>query len=253
MGAPRPGGPKAPVKGSFNKESPKDKLHMEAAEFAQNFNIPEAVAFQIVRGDFTLKEWLDKHNEAERKRSERAKVLLVKKQQRGRDEGMAQQYFLKQKKNKTRLFFHMADGSRTEGIVTSILPYHFWVEPSTPNPDGSRNKVEKLQIMYCYKRENEPDVVPAMRHDETVASLELKPVREKEHRYNVPKDLLDKAAQSGKPIRVVLIDGSIFVGTIDWYSHYFIKAKVSPGGSVVVFNHAITNLTMAEMAGARSR
>lgn len=230
-----------------------DKLHQEAAEFAQNFNIPEAVAFQIVRGDFTLKDWMEKHAEAERKRKEREKVLVVKKQQRARDEGMAQQYFLKQKRNETVVIFHMYDRKEIKGPIRSILPYHFWVDVISGDPQGQREKIEKLNVLMCYKQENDVEVRAGLRDDEAVAALQIQPVRDRENRYEVPQPLVLKAAQEGLPLRAVLNDGTVAEGTIDWHSAYFIKMKLSTGASVVVFNHAVHRLDIAEVHSGASR
>lgn len=251
MGRPAPG-PRAPVKGTFNREAGRDKMHQEAADFAKSFNIPEAVAFQIVRGDFTLKEWLDKHSEAERKREERNKVLAVKKQQRGRDEGMGQQYFLKQKKNGTSMRFEMYEGQSADGKIISILPYHFWLEFSNAASETEREKIEKLRCLFCYKHENGRDVVAARTVDEAVVELKIPPVREKEGRYEVPLDVVQKAADDGATVRVTLNDGSVFQGTVDWHSNYFIKLKVAANASVVVFNHAIHDLALPVSGGRRA-
>lgn len=229
------------------------KLHHEASEFARNFNIPEAVAFQIVRGDFTLKDWMDKHAEADRKRKERDKILAVKKQQRARDEGMAQQYFLKQKRNETRVIFRMYGGEKIEGPVRSILPYHFWIDVQGSEDEPKREKIEKLNILFCYKRENEKDVLAGLGEDSAVRALNLQPVREKESRYEVPLSLVQKAAQDGNPLRVVLNDGTLVEGTIDWHSSYFIKIKLRPGASLVVFNHAIHDVDMVEAHSSARR
>ncbi|MBM3462727.1 MAG: hypothetical protein FJX76_11555 [Armatimonadetes bacterium] len=192
-----------------------------------------------MRGDFTLKEWLERHSEAERKREERGKVMAVKKQQRGRDEGMAQQYFLKQKKNATPLIFRMYEDQKSDGIIISILPYHFWVERVGANGETEREKLEKLRVLYCLKIDNEAEVDAVVTRDAKVTSLEIQPQREKEGRYQVPLDVIQKAADEGRPIQVTLNEGSVFRGTIDWHSTYFIKMKVAPNASIVVFNHSL--------------
>jgi hypothetical protein len=247
-GGPRPA-PRAPQAAAGGKV---DKLHLDAAEFARNFSIPEAVAFQIVRGDFTLKEWMEKHAEAERKRKERDKVQAVKKQQRARDEGMAQQYFLKQKRNETPLLLRMHGGTEIEGPIRSILPYHFWIDVAVPEGgEPKREKIEKLNVVMCYKKENAAEVVAGLAKDETVAALDIQPVREKESRYEVPLAVVQKAAQDNLPLRAILNEGTVVEGTIDWYSSYFIKVKLSTGASVVVFNHGVHKLDIAEVHAGR--
>lgn len=221
-------------------------MHLEAAEFARNVSIPEAVAFQIVRGDFTLKEWMEKHAEAERKRKERDKVLAVKKVQRSRDEGMAQQYFLKQKRNQTVLVFRMHGHTEILGTVRSILPYHFWLDVQKPDRDEpAREKIEKLLILMCYKVDNTGDVNRGLKQDSAIAEQQLVPVREKDGRYVIPQGVVQKAAQDGSLLRVLLYDGTIVEGTLDWHSTYYLKLKLRTGASVVVFNHGIRSLEAA--------
>lgn len=223
-----------------------DKLHLEAADFAQNFSIPEAVAYQIVRGDFTLKEWMEKHAEALRKRKERDKVMAVKKQQRSRDEGMAQQYFLKQKRNETPHVFRMHGDEEVVGVVRSILPYHLWLDVETADaPEPKREKLEKLSMLYCFKAENTPEVRKGLKRNDVLAEQKLQPVREKDGRYVIPLGIVQRAAQEGRVLRILLSDGTIVEGTIDWHSVYFMKIKLRSGASVVVFNHGIQNLEIA--------
>jgi sRNA-binding regulator protein Hfq len=253
--------PQAPSKASrrpaqsapprLRPDNPNESLHKQAQSFALQLQIPEAIAFQIVRGDFTLKQWLDKHAQAEVKRQERDKLDAVKRQRRSREEGMAQQYFLKQKKKGIPLGFALADHTYLEGLIVSILPYHFWIEWLDHQRQPQRTKLEKLQVLYCYKVENRDDLPELLRVNEPVRQQQRTPSRDRKERYTPSARLLDLAVNSDRVLRVSLIDGTTFAGTVDWYSSHFVKLKLADQVSVVVFNHALEGLTNDTPPGTR--
>lgn len=243
---PRPGGPSSGRYGASRsaplarrpttmREAQREKLRQQARDFARQYGIPEDVAYQIVRGDFTFKDWMERHQAALVKREKRQAYEMERKQERAHNEGMARQYFLKQKKNAEPMVFVRNDGSHLEGPVTGILPYYFYV-----GQGREQQQYEKLTMLYCYKKEHEADIQPLLgRRDPAVAALHLEPARDRSVRYQVPEDELRAACEAHRRVTFTMADGLMVSGTIDWFSKYNVKLRVQQDASIILFTHAL--------------
>ena len=251
-GRPRPAGPgpgpggrypsRPPQKRNLGpREAQREKLRLQAVEFSKQYQIPEDVAFQIVRGDFTFKEWMERHEVALQKREKRQAYEQVRKQIRARDEGLARQFFLKQKKNAVPMVFICYGGVRLDGVITGILPYYFYL-----GEGKAQQKHEKLSMLYCYKKEHENEVRASLERDTEVAAQALVAQRDKSARPPIPENELKSSIDEKKEVRFTLHDGSVFAGTIDWYSKYNVKVRLSEKASVVLFTHAVYELKASE-------
>jgi sRNA-binding regulator protein Hfq len=210
-------------------------LRQQAREFSRQYQIPEDVAFQIVRGDFTFKDWMERHQVAMEKRDKRQVIEHERKVLRARNEGMARQYFLKQKKNKEPMVFVRADGTELEGPVTGILPYHFYVG------DGpEQQQYEKLSMLYCYKKEHEDELKTVLApRDPAVHQMGLEPSRDRTVRYQVPEAELKACTDGKRKVVFVMQNGQTLSGTVDWYSKFNVKLRLAQDASVVLFTHAV--------------
>lgn len=99
-------------------------------------------------------------------------------------------------------------------------------------------RIQKHNIKYCYKQEDEDSVKENIQFDEKIVSLELEPIIPTKDRYSINNDLLKSSKEGEKKIRLLLRGGEILLGTIEWFSPYEIKVKFPSGENVIAFRHA---------------
>jgi len=165
---------------------------------------------------------------------EKLKRILKNKKLSIKREGYGRRYMFKQSKQKTPI---IVEAYKHESIPSTIKRvYKFAMDL---NVDGEVRNVLKHDIKYCYKQRDAEKVKAAITFDESVRAQGLMPIVQRKGRYHVDDEMLKEAKRGKKPVRIVMREGEIINGIIDWFSFYDIKVSFLGGGKVFVFRHAI--------------
>ena len=114
----------------------------------------------------------------------------------------------------------------------------------TINSNGSEQHIAKTDVKYCYKDIDAERVQVAINIDEGVKAQQLKQLTSDADACEIDTEAVQDARRSKSPIEIILRDGELFRGTIDWVSPYEIKLILANGAKVVVFRHAIYTLSV---------
>ena len=103
-----------------------------------------------------------------------------------------------------------------------------------------RLRVEKINLMYIYKADDQIEIVPNICCDESIQELSLGPTRQKKERYEIDEEMLIRCFKEKRMMTLVIRTGESFTGYIDWFSNYEIKIRLDVvRKAVVVFRHAM--------------
>jgi len=149
-------------------------------------------------------------------------------------------YIEKQIKFSTPMVFE-AYSESIKGIVAKDFKYEWDLLCGE-----EKRRIKKLDVLYCYKTENEQAVKASIIFDESIKSQALQPIKPKKERCQIPNELLLKSRKEKKPIRLVLRGGEIILGTVRWFSPYEIKVEFPSGGNVIVFRHAALDFSISD-------
>ena len=150
-------------------------------------------------------------------------------------------YILKQINFETPMYFVLYNHIQLPCIVLEMT-----LSSLTLNCNGKEKGIQKKDIKYCYKDVDAEKIDSTLNYDEDIKAQQLKPVESPDQVYSIDSDTVRQSRQDGKPIKVTLREGEIFEGTVDWISPYEIKLVLNDGAKVVIFRHAICNLTVID-------
>ena len=150
-------------------------------------------------------------------------------------------YILKQINFETPMYFVLYNNIQLSAIVlemtlSSLLLYL----------NGMERRVQKAEIKYCYKDLDAENINTLLSFDEDIKVKPLKPAESQDHVYPIDADTMKQSRNDGKPIQVTLREGEVFEGTVDWISPYEIKLVLKDSAKVVIFRHAICDLTVID-------
>lgn len=100
-------------------------------------------------------------------------------------------------------------------------------------------EIPKMDVKYCYKAEDEDAIHALMRYDEEIKSQKLKPINSQKECCQIDTREIQLARKEEYPIEVVMREGEIFRGLVDWVSPFEIKIVLENESKVVVFRHAV--------------
>jgi len=172
---------------------------------------------------------------------ERDKKRLKNKKLQVRREGYGRRYMLKQIKQKTPMIFEAYKGESIPCVLNRV--YKFAMDLDV---DGKVRNILKHDIKYCYKQGDAEKVKAAITFDEAVKAQGLMPIVPRKERYHIDDEVLKEAKVGKKPVRIVMREGEIITGIIDWFSLYDVKVRTLGGGKVFVFRHAIYDFKVVD-------
>lgn len=150
-------------------------------------------------------------------------------------------YILKQINFETPMNFVLYNDIQLPAIVMEMT-----LSSLTLNCNGREKGVQKKEIKYCYKDVDAVNINKLLSYDEEIKSQQLKPVELPDQLFHIDSDTMRQSRQDGKPLKVTLREGEVFEGTVDWISPYEIKLVLNDDAKVVIFRHAICNLTVID-------
>lgn len=151
-------------------------------------------------------------------------------------------YILKQINQETPMYFALYSHVIIPATVLEMTLSGF-----TLNCSGSEKVVKKSEIKYCYKDVDAQNVTALLQYKDEVKDKQLQPVRTDDEQYSIDTEAVNQARQDGNALQITLREGEYFQGIVDWISPYEIKLVLRNGAKIVVFQHAICDLTVVKM------
>ena len=145
-------------------------------------------------------------------------------------------YIQKQVRLQTPMFFGLYDHAQLPATICEFSKYTF-----TLQGEEGKQEIPKTDTKYCYKAEDAEKVRSLIHYDDEVKSQKLKPVISRKERYHIDTREIWQARRERYSIEVIVHEGEIFRGMVDWVSPYEIKIVLENGSKVVVFRHSICN------------
>ncbi len=150
-------------------------------------------------------------------------------------------YILKQINFETPMFFALYNQVQLPAIVLEMT-----LSGLTLNCNGKERIVPKTEVKYCYKDVDAENVIVLLLYNEDIKAKQLKPVPSQDEIFFIDPETIRHARKDGNSIEIILREGEIFHGTVDWISPYEIKMVLKNGSKVVVFRHAICEFSVVD-------
>ena len=150
-------------------------------------------------------------------------------------------YILKQINFETPMFFALYNDVQLPAIVLEMT-----LTGLTLNCNGNEKVVPKTEVKYCYKDVDAENVMALLHYNEDIKTKQLKPALSQDEAYVIDAETIRDARKDGNSIEIILREGEIFHGTVDWISPYEIKLVLKNGAKVVVFRHAICEFSLVK-------
>lgn len=113
--------------------------------------------------------------------------------------------------------------------------------------DNQVRKIIKTDIKYCYKQADEELVKAGIEIDEQLKAQGLMPIVKIKERFEVRGHLLRQYSQAQIPVTLIMREGEIISGLIEWKDHYNCKVKLSTGASILLFRHALYGFSAPDL------
>lgn len=168
-------------------------------------------------------------------------TVVEEKEQTSRQLSFGDLYILKQINFETPMYFALYQHEQLPAIVLEMT-----LAGLTLSCDGKEKVVPKTEIKYCYKDVDAENVMALLRYNEDIKTKQLKPARSQDEVYAIDAETVRDARKDDNAIEIILREGEIFQGTVDWISPYEIKMVLKNGSKVVVFRHAICEFSIVE-------
>jgi len=163
------------------------------------------------------------------------------KEQASRQLSFGDLYILKQINFETPMFFALYNQVQLPAIVLETT-----LAALTLNSNEQERTIPKIDIKYCYKDVDAEKVNAILQYNEDIKAKQLKSVLSAEETYSIDAEKIRYARKDGNIINIILREGEIFQGTVDWISPYEIKMVLENGSKVVVFQHAIYEFSVVD-------
>ena len=148
-------------------------------------------------------------------------------------------YILKQINFETSMFFALSDSIQLPATVLEMT-----LSSLTLNSNGKEQHIAKTDVKYCYKDVDAERVQAAVEIDEAVKAQQLTQLPADAQACEIDTEAVRHARKNGSQIEITLREGEIFRGTVDWVSPYEIKLILGDGAKVVIFRHAVYELSV---------
>jgi CspA family cold shock protein len=148
-------------------------------------------------------------------------------------------YILKQINFETSMFFALYNHVQLPATVLEMT-----LSSLTLNSNRSEQQIAKTDVKYCYKDVDAERVQASVDIDDTVKAQQLTQLTPDVQAPEIDTEAIQHARKNGTSIEVILREGEIFRGIIDWISPYEIKLILENGAKVVIFRHAVYSFTI---------
>ncbi len=148
-------------------------------------------------------------------------------------------YILKQINFETSMFFALYTHVQLPATVLEMT-----LSSLTLNSNEGEQQIAKTDVKYCYKDIDAEKVQASVDIDDAVKAQQLTQLTADVQAPEIDTEAVQHARKNGTSIEVILREGEIFRGVIDWVSPYEIKLILDNGSKVVIFRHAVYSLAI---------
>jgi len=148
-------------------------------------------------------------------------------------------YILKQINFETSMFFALYGATQIPATVLEMT-----LSSLTLNNNGTEQQIPKTDVKYCYKDVDAEKLQAAIEVDEEVKAQELTQLPDDAPACELDTETVRQARKNGSAIEIILREGEVFRGTVDWVCPYEIKLILENGSKVVIFRHAVYSLSV---------
>jgi len=228
------------------------------AELEQTTGVPRRLAQQVVSGQLTLNDALQKLAQQDRVESLMRKhemsralatqvamghadldLVLRKARMRAHKDAHYTSSLLDVAAADGRQVAYALHGNRVvTGAITDINRYEFTVQ-GKDEPEV----IHKLAVKYAFGPKDAKRVRRAMRFEQAVKDAPREPIVRPQDRYTCSDRRLFGYVDSEVMIKVVTLEGERFQGNIQVMSRYEFILKLKGGVMITVFRHALADLS----------
>jgi len=197
----------------------------EVESLMRRYDLSRALATQITLGQADLDSVLFKRRMAQHLSDNADRSVLVQAALDGKPVSLA---------------LHGQRG--VDGTVLGVDRYEFQFKPRT----GDEETVHKLQAKFAVDATLRKKVRKSLSYDkERRAAGDVEPVWKPQDRYTCSNKRLFTFQDQKTPVQASLLEGEVLRGVVTWVGRYEFGLEVKGGVEVVVFRHALANLTPA--------
>ena len=159
----------------------------------------------------------------------------------------AELYMRKQARQQTPMVFITGEGEIRATVVEYGTFRHVLRVDGEPTPVD----VEKISLHYHYKQIDAGIVAEKIAVDEAVRAKNEPTPLAYQDRHHLPTSAFWRAKRRDIDVRFTMRDGSVFCGSVEWFTHYEVKLNVGmrdeeDAASVILHRHAMVQLELLE-------
>ncbi len=256
----------------YNSNKKRLRIPQEVRDISREHNLPIFTSLLVYKEKVTLEEVLQQKKEKEERKQEARKIcakhrsinlalacLLVKenmtaedffakrkaREEKKREKEQKQKLSMKEDNSQEKAFQTLTEHIKREreivlmryekgaisGALKDFTPYDFLF-----STQSSLKKIHRLEIKYMYEKSEEKGLDKMIMYDKGVQKQKLRPSHGPDGRYHFSQSVL----QNGTEVMIILHQGEILRGIIEWFTPYDILLKVG-SKKVWVFRHAVVN------------
>ncbi len=219
----------------LQRQTEKQQRQQKAEEMHQAHpEVALGTCYAIVDQNLSIEEYLQQKEENQQKRKEWYKNYLV--QHQDENQPLAQ-YIQRIRSRKINVFLGLFHQKAVVGSIWGHSPYEIKIK----DENDQIHTIPKLNIKFFCRLSYAEQVLSGLEVRPEIQQNPELPSPNPYERYEIPPEFL----QEGKKIKILLHEGEIFIGTIQWFSKYDIKLTLSfsPKVTVLIFRHAIMEVT----------
>ncbi|MBI2568214.1 MAG: hypothetical protein HYV63_14400 [Candidatus Schekmanbacteria bacterium] len=162
-------------------------------------------------------------------------------------------FFFDCRKQGTEIVLELQPHCCLRGKVENLAQYMFAFRPD----DGPVHHLHKLFVKYAYPLASEAVVSAARSTDEGVRNLHIPPRARTRERPKIRRNELLDAMDRRAEVRMVLIEGEVFSGRVNWVSRFEVGLELAGqqedgagGPEIWILRHAIESCEIAASGGS---
>ncbi len=198
-------------------------LNDRIARLMKKHDLSRALATQIAMGQADLDRVLYRRRMDDHRRDFRDRSVL--------DEANA---------SGASLVLGLHGGEEVEARIAAVEPYV--VQAAVAGQEALR-PIHKLQVKYAYDPAARRAVAKARDVDATLAEKPLQPMERPQDRYACSDRRLYRYVDKRIVLRATLLEGERFTGRVVWFSRFEFQLATNDEPTVVVFRHALRDLS----------
>ncbi len=127
------------------------------------------------------------------------------------------------------------------GQIVNVDQYEFDFQPQSGEPE----RIHKLQAKFIYAARDAKRVRRALRFERELRDTPLEPIDRPQDRYTCSDRRLFGYCDQETSVRALTLEGDVLKGQVIWMGRYEFGLRLKGGVEVVLFRHALSDLSEA--------